>query len=542
MNSDTSRYVVHALLGTAQGQTHLISCAGMIDLKTKTLTYFDDDKIVDLAKIMAGSGVFITYCGTNGIYEGLRKHFGLNGHFKRKKNHIDMALKLSLGASISLAHIAKLNFDIDGELFKKRSPFNMEEKERREICEAQTRIVHKIHEAMDRGEHIKLRNPPNYTNNKPLLKIVSIPKPTWGRNVRTMLPKGCWKVIREIVFQQYGKECFYCKDNGARSSLHCHELWKYDDESQVQRLHKVIPVCEACHDVLHAGRSFAIGKREEVLEHLARVNKWSQSSVTRHVRSAMEQWERRSGKKWKVDISFATSLLDEHRVAESTSKRFQTHIAEVSLPLEKVSVSNYVALDFETSGLSPWYGDVVIEVGAVKVVNGEIVNRYQRLINPGFQISGEIRSLTGITNEMLSQGEEAHVVFPELLNFIGDNTVIAHKAEFEERFLISELSRLDCFSPFNLACTLRLAKRIMSGMESYRLSSLVKDVGISFDSQFHRALADAEATHLIFSHMINVLSTKFPTVDITHAHIRCINDTKPINLKKKPELLDQIMV
>ena len=68
-----------------------------------------------------------------------------------------------------------------------------------------------------------------------------------------------------------------------------------------------------------------------------------------------------------------------------------------------------IVLDFETTGLSPNQGDRAIEIGAVKLINGEIVDRYQRLMNPGFRVSSFIEDYTGISNSMLSEAAESRL-------------------------------------------------------------------------------------------------------------------------------------
>jgi DNA polymerase III subunit epsilon len=94
-----------------------------------------------------------------------------------------------------------------------------------------------------------------------------------------------------------------------------------------------------------------------------------------------------------------------------------------------------VVLDFETTGLSPNYGDRPIEIGAVLLKNGEIIDRFQKLMNPGVLINSFIENYTGITNKMLADQPSCENVMTEFSEFIGDYNLVAHNASFDKRFL-----------------------------------------------------------------------------------------------------------
>lgn len=98
-----------------------------------------------------------------------------------------------------------------------------------------------------------------------------------------------------------------------------------------------------------------------------------------------------------------------------------------------------IVLDFETTGLSPNQGDRAIEIGAVKLENGQVVDRFQSLMNPGFRVSGFIEGYTGITNNMLNHAPSCDEVMSEFVDFIGDANLVAHNASFDKRFLDAEL-------------------------------------------------------------------------------------------------------
>ncbi|MEZ8386577.1 PolC-type DNA polymerase III, partial [Vibrio splendidus] len=102
------------------------------------------------------------------------------------------------------------------------------------------------------------------------------------------------------------------------------------------------------------------------------------------------------------------------------------------------SADSVIVLDFETTGLSPNMGDRAIEIGAVKLVNGEVVDTFQQLMNPGFRVSGFIESYTGISNRMLSTAASCSEVMDEFADFIQGSQLVAHNASFDKRFLDAE--------------------------------------------------------------------------------------------------------
>ena len=100
-----------------------------------------------------------------------------------------------------------------------------------------------------------------------------------------------------------------------------------------------------------------------------------------------------------------------------------------------------VMLDFETTGLSPAMGDRITEVAALRIVGGEVVERYVSLINCNVRIPSFITGLTGITQAMVDRAPPVAEVLPQLLDFIGADTLSAHNASFDEKFLVAEAAR-----------------------------------------------------------------------------------------------------
>lgn len=169
-----------------------------------------------------------------------------------------------------------------------------------------------------------------------------------------------------------------------------------------------------------------------------------------------------------------------------------------------------VMLDFETTGLSPASGDRITEVAAVRIVAGRITERYVSLVNTGARIPAFITSLTGITQSMVDAAPPATRVVPELLDFIGSDTLAAHNASFDEKFLLAESERLGrrC-GHANLVCSLKLSRRVFPGMASYKLGNLSRQLGIGFRSAAHRAEADAEVAAEVLIHIARHLGSTY---------------------------------
>ncbi|ABB33270.1 DNA polymerase III, epsilon subunit [Geobacter metallireducens RCH3] len=174
-----------------------------------------------------------------------------------------------------------------------------------------------------------------------------------------------------------------------------------------------------------------------------------------------------------------------------------------------------VILDFETTGLSPGYGDRAIEIGAVLVRNNRIVDRFQSLMNPGKRVSGFIEEYTGITNEMLAKAPPAEQVMERFASFIAGHNLVAHNASFDRRFLDAELSRIGRRRTGDFACSMLAARRIYTNAPNHRLETLVSHLSLQTDGVFHRALADAEMTAQLWTAMIGELKETYRLRQVT---------------------------
>lgn len=169
------------------------------------------------------------------------------------------------------------------------------------------------------------------------------------------------------------------------------------------------------------------------------------------------------------------------------------------------AANSVVVLDFETTGLSPNQGDRAIEIGAVKLVDGEVVDTFQQLMNPGFRVSAFIESYTGITNNMLRTAPGCDEVMASFSEFIAGENLIAHNASFDKRFLDTELERINLGYSGEFTCSLLIARRLIPDAPSHSLGELIRYKNIDTDGVFHRALADAQMTAKLWLQMIEDL-------------------------------------
>jgi ATP-dependent DNA helicase DinG len=160
----------------------------------------------------------------------------------------------------------------------------------------------------------------------------------------------------------------------------------------------------------------------------------------------------------------------------------------------------YIFLDLETTGLDP-ERDEIIEIGAVKAMQGEVTDTFQVLVKPGREISYKIKKLTGITDEMLKGAPAVKTVLPQLLDFIGDLPVIGHNISFDLGFINIHPG----YALTNeIIDTMELARLVLPTAARYRLGSLAEKLTGAMETQ-HRALEDARAAADIFFKLLEIL-------------------------------------
>ncbi|MEK6789554.1 MAG: 3'-5' exonuclease [Pseudomonadota bacterium] len=164
-------------------------------------------------------------------------------------------------------------------------------------------------------------------------------------------------------------------------------------------------------------------------------------------------------------------------------------------------MTRYAVLDFETNGLMPDQGGRALEVAAVLLQDGQIVDSWQSLMNPGVRVPGFITSLTGITPAMIRTAPSPEHVMADIAEFVGDATIVAHNASFDRKFWQYELSRIGRPHQHDFLCTVLIARRLYPWASNHKLATLVDLHNIPVDGRYHRALADASMTAHLFLRM-----------------------------------------
>ena len=176
----------------------------------------------------------------------------------------------------------------------------------------------------------------------------------------------------------------------------------------------------------------------------------------------------------------------------------------------KLLDNTYVVFDLETTGFNAGGEDSIIEIGAVKILNGEIIDRYDQLVDPGKQISQRITDVTSITNEMLVGKPNEETAIKEFKEWIADLPMVAHNAKFDVSFVEMAYEKYNLGEFKNTVIdTLELSRTMDNNYARHSLSALVKRYNVAFDEEHHhRADYDAEGTALVYHKMMNKLVSR----------------------------------
>jgi DNA polymerase-3 subunit alpha (Gram-positive type) len=166
----------------------------------------------------------------------------------------------------------------------------------------------------------------------------------------------------------------------------------------------------------------------------------------------------------------------------------------------------FVVFDLETTGFSAEV-DRIIEIGAVKIKNGEIVDNFSKFVNPKIPIPFRIEKLTGINDSMVMEAEPIEKILPEFLEFCGDAVMVAHNAGFDTSFIINNAERLGIKYDPTIMDTVLLAQFVIPNLHNYKLDTLCKHLAVSLENH-HRAVDDAQATAYIYLKMVKMLEER----------------------------------
>ena len=177
--------------------------------------------------------------------------------------------------------------------------------------------------------------------------------------------------------------------------------------------------------------------------------------------------------------------------------------------------TTYVVFDLETTGFNAGGSDSIIEIGAVKIYNGEIIDRFDELIDPKRPLPEKITELTSITDEMLKGKPSEEDAVKKFKKWIGDLPLVAHNAKFDVSFINMAYNKYNLGNLENtIIDTLELSRALDNGYARHSLSALVKRYDVPFDeTAHHRGDYDAEGTALVFHKMLKKLvSRNFKTI------------------------------
>lgn len=168
--------------------------------------------------------------------------------------------------------------------------------------------------------------------------------------------------------------------------------------------------------------------------------------------------------------------------------------------------SPFVVFDIETTGFSP-HTNKIIEIGAVRVENGKVVDRFSSFVNPQVPIPFKIENLTGINDSMVINADTIEVVLPKFLKFVQGAALVAHNAGFDMSFIEKNCDNLGYPHDFTSVDTVGMARFLMPGLNRFKLDTVAKALGVALLSH-HRAVDDAACTADIFVKFIEMLKDR----------------------------------
>lgn len=197
-------------------------------------------------------------------------------------------------------------------------------------------------------------------------------------------------------------------------------------------------------------------------------------------------------------------------------------------------IKDYVVLDLETTGLNP-KTDRIIEIGAAKVKDLQVVQTFSTFVNPGRSLTERVTKLTGITNEDLTDAPVIDDIIENLLEFIGDDVLLGQNIIFDYSFVKKAAVNKKLKFEKNGIDTLRIARRFLTDLESRTLGALCDYYNISFTA--HRALNDALATHEVYLKMAEAFFEKEATLFEPKPLVYQVKKEGPIMPKQVEQLL-----
>ena len=191
--------------------------------------------------------------------------------------------------------------------------------------------------------------------------------------------------------------------------------------------------------------------------------------------------------------------------------------------------ADYVVFDLETTGFSP-ETNRIIEIGAVKVQNGKIVDKFSTFVNPQVPIPFRIEQLTSINDSMVIDAPVIADILPEFMKFCEGCVMVAHNADFDMSFIKKNCQRLNIDCKPTIVDTVALARVLLPNLNRFKLDTVAKALGVSLENH-HRAVDDAGCTAEIFVKFIEMLRERgMSTLD----EVNAMGTSSVQNVQKMP--------
>jgi DNA polymerase-3 subunit epsilon len=365
----------------------------------------------------------------------------------------------------------------------------------------------------------------------PRLEVSLIPANAWGRNVRAVVSEGSWYFLRikfgaikpayslmtDPVFLaiRNGSNTAYISDENYQENtkpllcggcvkpvpdgLHLHEKWEFDDENLIQKLVGFMPVCEDCHNAIHMGRSNIVGLGESAKEHLKKVNGWTDNQLYKHLENASNQWLKRIGLKYQLDLSWLVeekllSTKEIHLNWLNKPPRVYDRIGAISWAKEMLEVPDTVILDTETTGLmeGPMANTnaEIVELAIISLA-GKVI--YNSRFKPRYSIPQRTTEIHGITNQAVKNSPQFSKEYSKILQIITGKIVISYNARFDGKVLANTCNLHKLIPPEDVMweCAMKVYKAYQE--PNTRFSKL--------PGGKHDALSDCKATLKLIKRM-----------------------------------------
>lgn len=166
----------------------------------------------------------------------------------------------------------------------------------------------------------------------------------------------------------------------------------------------------------------------------------------------------------------------------------------------------FVVFDLETTGIGAASNEI-IEIGAVKVVNNVITDKFSTFVNPGRPVPYHIQELTSINDQMVSDAPPIDTALPDFLEFCGDAVLVAHNASFDTGFIFQKAKDRGIHTDFTVIDTVSMSRALLPELKKYKLDTVAKTLGVQLENH-HRAVDDAGATAEIFIKLVKKLEDK----------------------------------